>query len=138
MYGLGFFINWKDMDFGTEQNPQCGICNRPERYAHYKNGILQEDIICDDCSKDWSFENKTFGEDGFENWSFDDCIMGYERNESHPISHMIHHYRGWKFQEGFGDIPFMEWYFYYDNDQLSERIVRRNWVRSKYRYWTIE
>ena len=114
MYGLGFFINCDDLNFGTEQNPQCGICNRPY-FRHHS--------ICDYCD---------------DSWCLDEDEGRYERNESHQISHMMWHYRGWKFQEGCGgndEIPFMVWYFYYDNDQLSERIVRRNRVRSKYRYW---
>jgi hypothetical protein len=32
-----------------------------------------------------------------------------------------------KSYEGFGDIPLLEWFFYYDNDQLSPDRVRRNW-----------
>jgi hypothetical protein len=119
MYGLAYFVYWDTMDFGTEQNPQCGICNR---------SIIDRNSICSECSEGWEWEDN--GQD-----------KGYIRNDHHPIVHLIHHHLGWKYAEGFGtndDIPFIEWYFYYDNDQLSQRIVRRNWVRSKYRYWNIE
>ena len=65
MYGLGFFINCDDLNFGTEQNPQCGICNRPY-FRHHS--------ICDYCD---------------DSWCLDEDKGRYEHNESHQISHDV-------------------------------------------------
>ena len=57
-------IYWYNMYFGTPKNSCCGICNVPEE-GYWKNGILQEDIICSFCSD--------------EGWEYDDEINGYKQ-----------------------------------------------------------
>lgn len=52
------FINYEDMDFGTEQDPRCGICGRHEENAYYHKHILQEDTICDYCGLFWVYQNE--------------------------------------------------------------------------------
>jgi len=48
-------IAWSDMDFGDEEHSLCGICGEPEP-GYFKNGELQEDIICNCCAKIWDFD----------------------------------------------------------------------------------
>ena len=52
------FIPFASMNFGTEHNSKCGICSLPEE-GYWKNGNLQEDILCLGCSSEWKYnENK--------------------------------------------------------------------------------
>lgn len=50
----GEIIKWEDMNFGTEENPQCGICNC-ETEGHYRHGQLVEDTLCTYCFEEWEF-----------------------------------------------------------------------------------
>ena len=50
-------IWWKDMDFGTEETPLCGICKvicNPNEYC-FKNGVPTADIICYSCDELWEY-----------------------------------------------------------------------------------
>jgi hypothetical protein len=49
-------ILWKNMDFGTEKEPQCGICEAPEEVAYYRDGELMEDLICYICQECWFYD----------------------------------------------------------------------------------
>jgi hypothetical protein len=42
------------MNFGTQENPCCGICGRPEE-AHYRGDTLMEDVICVGCSNRYAY-----------------------------------------------------------------------------------
>lgn len=49
-----------DMDFGTPEHSLCGICGKDEEgnwkiYELTNNFILIEDIICDECRKEWVY-----------------------------------------------------------------------------------
>ncbi len=57
-----------DMDFGTQKHPQCGICHKPQRWAHYKRGVLQEGVVCADC---------------LDLWTYDSDADGYVKSEEH-------------------------------------------------------
>ena len=48
-------IEWSSMDFGTFERPLCGICGL-QGDGFFKNGVLQEDVICDECSEKWVYE----------------------------------------------------------------------------------
>jgi len=57
----------------------------------------------------------------------------------HPIAVMIKYRLFSKINDGYGNLSFMNWYFYYggiykgfQNDSVNDR---RNRVHSKYRYW---
>lgn len=49
---------WSDMDFGTEENSLCGICGCKEE-GYWKNGVLQEDIICSECAEIYEYDCDT-------------------------------------------------------------------------------
>ena len=52
------FIPFASMNFGTKDNSKCGICGLPEE-GYWKNGKLQQDILCVDCNCVWKYnENK--------------------------------------------------------------------------------
>jgi hypothetical protein len=47
---------WANMDFGTLENPLCGICGCREETGRYnKDGVLREDVICVDCEDCWEY-----------------------------------------------------------------------------------
>jgi hypothetical protein len=48
---------WKDMNFGTQKHPMCGICGDRYVVAYYKKGTLQEDVICDNCADEWKYHS---------------------------------------------------------------------------------
>ena len=50
-------IRWDNMDFGTEQEPQCGICNVPQEDAYWRHGQLVEDVICCRCIERWYYDS---------------------------------------------------------------------------------
>jgi len=54
------FIPFSTMDFGTEENPKCGICGSAEP-AYYKNGVLQEDVICKTCNEKYDYDEDKDG-----------------------------------------------------------------------------
>jgi hypothetical protein len=74
------YVDFDSMDFGTKQNPQCGICacSQPfdafqwsccedsskscddvcyscEENGTSETGVVLEDIICDECAKVWKW-----------------------------------------------------------------------------------
>ena len=51
-------ISVGDMDFGTEENSLCGICGCKEE-GYWKNGVLQEDIICSECAEIYEYDCDT-------------------------------------------------------------------------------
>jgi len=58
-------ISWNSMDFGTQKDPQCGICNDSvfsSEGTFDEKGNLIEDIICYTCSKIWVYDEE---EDGY-------------------------------------------------------------------------
>ena len=63
------FVSFNTMTFDTRESPQCGLCQEHQADAHYKRGVLQEDVICNEC--------KT-------KWTYDADLDGYVRNESIP------------------------------------------------------
>ena len=49
-------VEWATMDFGTLENPLCGICGCREETGRYnKDGVLREDVICVDCEDCWEY-----------------------------------------------------------------------------------
>ena len=46
-------IEWDTMDFGTEDEPKCGICGKQGSFG-WQYGL--EDIKCDDCDKNWKYD----------------------------------------------------------------------------------
>ena len=57
------FIDWEDMDFGTERSSYCGICGKREQ-GYFSKGELQGDIICHDCDLVWVFNEMRGGDYG--------------------------------------------------------------------------
>lgn len=57
------FIDYCDMDFGTEHNSKCGICNafQDEEYWWNSKGDMTGDIICFDCDEIWKYSEKLDG-----------------------------------------------------------------------------
>lgn len=76
------YVNFESMDFGTKQNPQCGICVRSQPFDPFQwsccedsskncydvcydceengsseTGVVLEDIICDECEKIWKWND---------------------------------------------------------------------------------
>lgn len=49
------FIDWDDMDFGTERSSYCGICGKREP-GYFSKGELQGDIICHACDLVWIYD----------------------------------------------------------------------------------
>jgi len=49
------FISYDCLDFGTEEEPKCGICGNLEVDCNYQKGNLIEDTICDECSKKYTY-----------------------------------------------------------------------------------
>lgn len=119
-YGYGYTVDRATLDFGTPDNSHCGFCKTPCN-GKWRGGELQQDIICDYCGEEWYLD--------------EDDNAFYIRSNSHRAALSIESLIYTKSYEGFRDVPLLEWFFYYDNDQLRSAIVRRNWVRSKYRYW---
>ena len=122
-YGYGHTVDRETLDFGTPDNSHCGFCKTPCN-GKWRGGELQQDILCDYCEVEWYLD--------------DDDNAFYIRSNWHRAALAIDSLNFYKSYEGFRDIPLLEWFFYYDNDQLRTDIVRRNWVRSKYRYWDYE
>jgi len=56
---------WKDMNFGTQKHPMCGICGDRDVVAYYKKGTLQEDVICDDCADEWKYHSDGTSASGY-------------------------------------------------------------------------
>lgn len=56
------FIDYCDMDFGTEHNSKCGICHafQDEEYL-WNDGEMQGDIICFDCDEIWKYSETLDG-----------------------------------------------------------------------------
>jgi hypothetical protein len=52
-----YIIKWDNMDFGTEKEPQCGICEVPQEDAYYRHGQLIEDVICWRCIECWYYDS---------------------------------------------------------------------------------
>lgn len=54
-------INWIYMDFGTAENPICGICGSMNNDGGMwdEDGEICEDVICDECNKIWIYDNDT-------------------------------------------------------------------------------
>lgn len=52
------YKEWCSMDFGTAEQPLCGICGDdvPDCWVVNKDGDLCEDVICDKCDKVWRYD----------------------------------------------------------------------------------
>jgi hypothetical protein len=56
-------INWYDCDFGTEENPQCGICGATGlslTCGRWDDGEQVEDTLCSSCEEDYEFDSDSF------------------------------------------------------------------------------
>lgn len=120
-YGYGYTIDRETLDFGTPNNSNCGFC-KTSWSGKWRGGELQQDILCNYCEVEWFYDD-------------DNANDFYIRSNTHCAALLIESLKYHKSCDGFGDVPFLEWFFYYDNNKLSSDIIRRNWVRSKYRYW---
>jgi len=50
--------DWDNLDFGTIEEAQCGLCGCKSDNGMWDedNGDLLEDVICDDCDKEWCYD----------------------------------------------------------------------------------
>jgi len=49
--------DWDNLDFGTIEEAQCGLCGcKSDNGMWDENGDLLEDVICDDCDKEWCYD----------------------------------------------------------------------------------
>ena len=49
--------NWDNLDFGTAEEPQCGLCGCSSDNGMWEeDGDMTEDVICDECDKRWCFD----------------------------------------------------------------------------------
>jgi hypothetical protein len=57
-------INWNDCDFGTAENPQCGICGATGHSLSCgrwdEEGEQIEDTLCYDCVDDYEWNSDNF------------------------------------------------------------------------------
>jgi hypothetical protein len=53
-------FSWENMDFGTAENPTCGICGKREDnpYAFDEDGNLVEDVICAKCDSIYVYDEE--------------------------------------------------------------------------------
>ena len=95
---------------------------------------------------DRSWPDNIHWEFGGHNWKVEkflktkgECVKskhnGYIRKDFHPFAKYILKLLYLKRIFQMDNVPLRKWYFYYDCNQLNGHLVRRNWVRSKYRYW---
>jgi hypothetical protein len=50
-------FDWKNMDFGTIDNPLCGICQCAVNNGNWdEDGELLEDVICADCENSYYYD----------------------------------------------------------------------------------
>lgn len=50
--------DWDNLDFGTIDDSRCGLCGCESDNGMWgEDGDLLEDVICDDCDKEWRFNH---------------------------------------------------------------------------------
>lgn len=57
------FINYEDMDFGTQRKSKCGICGKREKgaWGQWVDGVMEGDIICAVCDDIWVYDENRDG-----------------------------------------------------------------------------